>query len=445
LKGLKNKLKKITVVGTGYVGLVTGVCFAEIGHHMTCIDIDHRKVEKLNSGKSPIFEPGLEDLMIKNINEGRLSFTTDHSKGFSKAEIIYIAVGTPQNEDGSANLHYVEEVAKQIATHLKQDAIIVTKSTVPVGTNDRIRELIQANLVENVHYDVVSNPEFLREGSAVHDTFYGDRIIIGTDSEHASKIMEEINKPFGIPIFKTDIRSAEMIKYASNAFLATKISFINEISTVCEKVRANIEDVSIGMGKDSRIGNQFLKAGIGYGGSCFPKDTKALLKMSRDVGYPFQILESVIDVNNKQQVILVDKAKQRFRSLQGKKCAILGLAFKPGTDDFREAPSIAISEKLIKEGAKVFAYDPVAMENAKKVMDPEVQLCNSIEAAIQGADVVFIVTEWKEFIDFPLNKFVDLMKKPIIYDGRNCLLIDEVKKYPIEYHSIGRFSADNKK
>jgi UDPglucose 6-dehydrogenase len=437
-------MTNIAVVGTGYVGLVTGVCLSEIGNNVICIDIDKEKVEKLNSGISPIFEPNLEEMMLKNIQKGRLHFSTDHVEGFKKAEVIYIAVGTPQKEDGSANLRYIEQVAKQIAQHAKRDMIIVIKSTVPVGTNHKIKKFIQNHLVSDIQIEIVSNPEFLREGSAVKDTFYGDRIVIGADSKQTAAVIEEINKPFNIPIYKTDILSAEMIKYASNAFLATKISFINEIAAICEKVGANVDDVSYGMGLDSRIGNQFLKAGIGYGGSCFPKDTSALLQIASNENYSFELLKSVIDVNTKQQSLLVDKAKKRFGQLKGKTCAILGLAFKPNTDDIREAASIVISNRLIEEGANVIAYDPIAIDNAKKVLPSEVKIARNIEEAIQLADMVFLVTEWKEIIDFPLNKYVEIMETAIIFDGRNCYSLDELENYSIEYYSVGRPDINGK-
>jgi UDPglucose 6-dehydrogenase len=444
VKGSILNVKNIAVIGTGYVGLVTGVCLSEIGHNVICIDVDEEKVKKLNSGRSPIFEPDLEDLMINNIKTGRLRFTTDYTAGFHSSEVIYIAVGTPQKQDGSADLQYIDQVAKQIAARAYRDIIVVTKSTVPVGTNDRIKKIIQENKKENVRIDIVSNPEFLREGSAVHDTFFGDRVVIGADCNQAAVIIEEINKPFKIPIFRTDIRSAEMIKYASNAFLATKISFINEIANICEKVGANVEEVAMGMGKDSRIGYQFLRAGIGYGGSCFPKDNIALVNIASNVNYTFQLLQSVIDINSKQQTILVEKAKKRFGSLKGKKFALLGLAFKPETDDMREAASIAISHRLIGEGAKVIAYDPIAYQNAKKVLPESVHFVSSIEEAIQAADAVFIVTEWKEISNFPLYRYPELMQRPIIFDGRNIYSIKEIINYPIEYHSIGRHCVNVK-
>ncbi|WP_175638988.1 UDP-glucose dehydrogenase family protein [Metabacillus schmidteae] len=431
-------MRNISVVGTGYVGLVTGVCLSEIGHNVTCIDLDQEKVDLLKKGKSPIFEPGLEDLIVKNIKRGHLYFTSDHAQGFKDAEVIYIAVGTPENDDGSVNLKYIIDVSKSIACHIKQDVLIVTKSTVPVGTNDRILEIINENLQHDVRVEVASNPEFLKEGSAIKDTFSGDRIVVGTNSDYAAEIMEEIYKPFNIPIYKTDMKSAEMIKYASNAFLATKISFINEIALICELVGANVEDVSFGVGLDSRIGSKFLKAGIGFGGSCFPKDSSALIQMSNEVGYNFETLKAVVNVNNKQKTILLEKVKERFLDLTGKRFALLGLAFKPDTDDIRQAASISLSNLLLQEGAEVITYDPVATNNARKILDPRIKYAESVEAAIKDTDAVFIVTEWKEFITFPLQKFVKQMKTAIIFDGRNCYSLDEVKKYPIEYYSIGR-------
>jgi len=429
---------KITVVGTGYVGLVTGVCLAEIGNDVTCYDIDEQKVQKMSQGISPIYEPGLEELMKKNIEACRLRFTTDPKDAYKEARVIYIAVGTPENEDGSANLTYVEEAAFTISRYVKQDAVVVIKSTVPVGTNDYIQELINKVKSPDVQLTVVSNPEFLREGSAVYDTFHGDRIVIGADDERAASVVEEINKPFGIPIIKTDRRSAEMIKYAANAFLATKISFINEIAHICEKVGANIDDVAYGIGEDKRIGSQFLRAGIGYGGSCFPKDTKALIQIAGNVKHKFDLLESVINVNSKQQQLLYTKAKEMFDSLRGKRVAVLGLAFKPNTDDIREAASMVIIRKLLEEQADITVYDPAAMENAKKLLGDSVRYANSAIEAIIDKEIVFIVTEWDEVRSLPLESYVEQMKEPIIFDGRNCYDLKEVEKYPINYISIGR-------
>ncbi|MBO8157754.1 MAG: UDP-glucose/GDP-mannose dehydrogenase family protein [Bacillaceae bacterium] len=434
-------MKNIAVVGTGYVGLVTGVCLSDIGHQVTCIDVDEKKIQTLKKGKSPIYEPGLEELMQKNIENGRLTFTTSHQVGFDNKEVIYIAVGTPQKEDGSADLRFVQQVAKDIAYNISQNVIVVTKSTVPVGTNEEIKEIIEQNLVADVHVDVVSNPEFLREGSAIKDTFHGDRIVIGADNKEAAAVIEEINQPFGIPIVKTDIRSAEMIKYASNAFLATKISFINEISNICEKLGANIEDVAYGMGLDHRIGNQFLRAGIGYGGSCFPKDTKALVQIAGNVEHKFDLLESVINVNNYQQAKLVEKAKEHLDSLEGTKVALLGLAFKPNTDDMREAASVVVANKLIQEGASVKAFDPIAIENARRILGETIQYSDTIDDALKDADLAFITTEWKDIVEFDLSHYSKYMKTPVIYDGRNCYALDEVKQYDLEYHSIGRPSV----
>jgi len=435
---------KIAVVGTGYVGLVTGTCLSEIGHTVTCVDIDQVKVEKMRAGQSPIYEPGLDELMIKNIEGNRLFFTTQHEVGFDNADVIYIAVGTPEKEDGSANLSFVEQAAKDIAINVKKDTIVVTKSTVPVGTNHWIKEVILDHLLHNVKVEVVSNPEFLREGSAIYDSFNGDRIVVGADNEEVANFIEEINKPFNIPVFKTDIRSAEMIKYAANAFLATKISFINEISNICEKVGANVEDVANGMGQDNRIGTQFLNAGIGYGGSCFPKDTKALVQIAGNVEYDFDLLKGVIRVNHKQQEMLINKLNARFDSLKGKKVAVLGLAFKPNTDDMREAASIVITKHLIGNGASVTAYDPVAMENAKRILNSKVNYSNNIIDTIKGADVALILTEWNEIKELDLQVFKENMKLPIIFDGRNCYDPQLVKKYHIEYHSMGRPSINNK-
>lgn len=434
------EILKIAVVGTGYVGLVTGVSLSEIGHHVTCIDIDQAKVEKMREGFSPIYEPGLSEMMKKNIESNRLHFTTSHKEGFDEADVIYIAVGTPEHADGSANLVYIEQVAKDIAKYISQDTIVVTKSTVPVGTNDLIEQIIKEELVYNVRFDIVSNPEFLKEGSAIYDSFNGDRIVIGSASEKAISIIEEINKPFGVPFYKTDIKSAEMIKYASNAFLATKISFINEISNICELLGANVEDVAQGMGLDQRIGSQFLKAGIGYGGSCFPKDTKALIQIAGNVDYDFELLKGVVNVNKKQQGLLIRKLLDVMPDIKNKKIAVLGLAFKPNTDDMREAASILITEALVEQGAQVIAYDPVAMEIAKTVLNPQIQYAVSPEEAIKESDATLIVTEWDEIKNLNPSEFL-AMKNPLVIDGRNCFSVNEMKNSSIEYHSIGRPSA----
>nr|WP_263324275.1 UDP-glucose/GDP-mannose dehydrogenase family protein [Neobacillus sp. Marseille-Q6967] len=431
----------ISVVGTGYVGLVTGVCLSEIGHEVICIDNDMAKVEKMRQGVSPIYEPGLDELMKKNIENGRLCFTNDYALGYKDADVIIIAVGTPQLPDGSANLTYIEAVSKSIAEHIDHNVIVVTKSTVPVGTNDFVKKMILNNLKHNVEINIASNPEFLREGSAIHDTFHGDRIVIGTENRYTADILEQVYTPFGIPIFKTDVHSSEMIKYAANAFLATKISFINEISNICEKLGANVEDVAAGMGMDFRIGRAFLNAGIGYGGSCFPKDTHALVQIAGGVEHDFHLLKSVIEVNNNQQSMLVEKVETRLGSLENKTIALLGLAFKPNTDDMREAASIVLAEKFVKLGANVIAYDPIAVNNAKQHLPKEVNYALTYEDAIKGADVAIIVTEWDEFKEMDLTKVKNLLNEPILFDGRNCFTLEQAKSAGIEYHSIGRPSV----
>lgn len=430
---------KILVVGTGYVGLVSGVSLAEIGHNVTCLDIDEMKVHKLREGISPIYEPGIEELIKDNLDKGTLSFEVAHSNSYRDADVIYIAVGTPEKEDGSANLSYIYKVCEDIANSITKNVVIVVKSTVPVGTNHKIKAYVEENLSnKELVVQIVSNPEFLREGSAIEDVFNGDRIVIGADNKDAGKIIEEINKPFNTPIYMTNINSAEMIKYASNAFLATKISFINEIANVCEKVGADVESVAYGMGLDSRVGNQFLKAGLGYGGSCFPKDTKALRKIAENVDYDFSLLSAVIKFNNKQQRRLLNQAIEDFGTLKGKSIGILGLAFKPNTDDIREAASLAIIPELIEMGAEVKAYDPVAIENAKKVLSPKVRYFGDPIETIKDTDAVFILTEWKEIKSLSIESFVEEMKTPNIYDGRNCFDLDNIEEYKVNYYSIGR-------
>ncbi|MFQ3544384.1 UDP-glucose/GDP-mannose dehydrogenase family protein [Halobacillus rhizosphaerae] len=428
---------KISVVGTGYVGLVTGVTLSDIGHTVTCIDIDNEKIQKMKKGISPIYEPGLDELMSKNIKNKRLYFTNDSSEGFREQEVIYIAVGTPEADNGSADLEFIEKVAIDIAKNLKKDAIVVTKSTVPVGTNEKIQELINLNKDSAIKVEVVSNPEFLKEGSAINDSFNGERIVVGSNSIRAAKVIEKINEPFNIPVFKTDIRSAEMIKYASNAFLATKISYINEVANICSRVGANVEDVSNGMGLDSRIGSEFLNAGIGYGGSCFPKDTKALIHLAGLHNNNFDLLREVVKVNNNQQSIIVDKLIDRLSSINGKKIAVLGLSFKPNTDDMRDAPSLKVIETLLKYNANVIAYDPIAINNAKKVLKHKVLFTESIEEAIDKSDATLILTEWNEVKNIDLKLF-SKMNYPLVIDGRNCFDLEKMRYENIEYHSIGR-------
>ena len=430
---------KIAVLGTGYVGLSTGVCLSEIGHNVICIDTDEQKIKSLRQGISPIYEPGLENLLIQNAAAGRLLFTTSHREALNGAEIIIIAVGTPQMEDGGADLSYIVQAAKDIAANLVQSSVVVIKSTVPVGTNDFIKSIIEEHCNERVTFNMVSNPEFLRQGSAVMDTMQADRIIIGSENDEAAKKVQEMYRPLNVPFILTSIRSAEMIKYASNAFLATKISFINEVANLCGVVGADVKDVAKGMGKDKRIGEAFLQPGIGYGGSCFPKDVKALLHTANLNGVHFSLLKETVAINDFQQELLVTKAINRLGDLKGKKVAMLGLAFKPETDDMREAPSIKIARSLTKLGAEVVAYDPVAVDNAKNILGDTIRFASTVREAAVNADAVFIVTEWKEFRHLDLKTLMTTMRRPIVFDGRNCLEEDRIRACKkIEYYPIGR-------
>lgn len=430
---------KIAVLGTGYVGLSTGVCLSEIGHNVICIDTDEQKIKSLRQGISPIYEPGLENLLIQNAAAGRLLFTTSHREALNGAEIIIIAVGTPQMEDGGADLSYIVQAAKDIAANLVQSSVVVIKSTVPVGTNDFIKSIIEEHCNESVTFNMVSNPEFLRQGSAVMDTMQADRIIIGSENDEAAKKVQEMYRPLNVPFILTSIRSAEMIKYASNAFLATKISFINEVANLCGVVGADVKDVAKGMGKDKRIGEAFLQPGIGYGGSCFPKDVKALLHTANLNGVHFSLLKETVAINDFQQELLVTKAINRLGDLKGKKVAMLGLAFKPETDDMREAPSIKIARSLTKLGAEVVAYDPVAVDNAKNILGDTIRFASTVREAAVNADAVFIVTEWKEFRHLDLKTLMTTMRRPIVFDGRNCLEEDRIRACKkIEYYPIGR-------
>jgi UDPglucose 6-dehydrogenase len=429
---------KITVVGTGYVGLVTGVCFSEVGYDVTCYDIDERKIAMLAQAKSPIYEPGLEEMMARNQDEGLLHFTASAAEAYCKPDFIFMAVGTPEHEDGSANLEYLNNAVLTIADKLQQDTILVIKSTVPVGTNERIARLLKGLVQTGISIDVVSNPEFLREGSGILDTFHGDRLVIGAENREAGSKVACLYEPFNIPVLQTDIRSAELIKYASNAFLATKISFINEVANLCEHTGANIEDVARGMGMDQRIGSQFLKAGIGYGGSCFPKDTKALEKLTEYYDYDFKILRSVIDVNSIQKQQLFHKAKEMMGSMKGKRAAVLGLAFKPHTDDIREAPAVDLISMLLQEKADLSVYDPASSEKVEKMFGSQLYYAESIDAAVKGADVVFIMTEWPQIADYNLQNFKLYMREPLIFDGRNCYDLEDAAKVGLQYVSIGR-------
>ncbi|WWU64282.1 UDP-glucose/GDP-mannose dehydrogenase family protein [Clostridium baratii] len=428
----------IVVAGTGYVGLVTGACLAEVGHNVTCVDIDENKVEIMKQGISPIYEPGLDELLKRNYKEGRLNFTTDYKNAYKVADVVFIGVGTPEREDGSANLDYVFNVCKQVAKNVENNCLVVVKSTVPIGTNDRVESYLKENVRDGIKISVASNPEFLAQGTAVEDTLHASRIVIGVESKEDEATLRSIYERFGQPIVVTNRRSAEMIKYASNDFLALKISFINEMANVCEIVGANIEDVARGMSFDKRIGDKFLKAGLGYGGSCFPKDTKALHWLANDNGYEIKTIKAAIEVNENQKYKLFRKAKKRFGSLKGKKVAVLGLTFKPGTDDLREAPSIPNIRRLLDEGAKIVAYDPVGVKNYKKIYPMEIKYVNTPYEALEDADMTFIFTEWNEIKGVSLEDYKELMKEPIIFDGRNCYKIEDVKNSEVEYYSIGR-------
>ncbi|MDM0929801.1 UDP-glucose/GDP-mannose dehydrogenase family protein [Clostridium perfringens] len=434
---------KIVVAGTGYVGLVTGACLSEVGHNVTCVDVDEKKVEIMKKGISPIYEPGLDELLERNYKEGRLDFTTDYKNAYKNADIVFIGVGTPERADGSANLDYVFTVCSQIAENLENDCLVVVKSTVPIGTNDKVEAFLKENVKEGINIEVASNPEFLAQGTAVVDTLRASRIVIGVESERAENTLREVYERFNQPIVATNRRSAEMIKYASNDFLALKISFMNEIANFCEMVGADIEDVAKGMSYDPRIGDKFLKAGIGYGGSCFPKDTKALHWLANDNGYEIKTIKATIEVNQNQKLKMFREAKKRFGDLKGKKVAVLGLTFKPGTDDLREAPSIVNVRRILDEGAEIVAYDPVGIENFKKLYPTEIQYVNNPGEALKDADMAFLFTEWKEVKGIELSVYETLMKTPIIFDGRNCYEIKDVEKSNVEYHSVGRKAVDN--
>lgn len=435
---------KIAVAGTGYVGLVAGVCFAEVGHNVTCVDIDEDKVKLMESGVSPIYEEGLEELMKKNYKTGRLHYTTDYKAAYREADAIFIGVGTPEQPDGSANLGYIATVARQIAENIEKDCLVVVKSTVPVGTNDKVEQFIKDFLVNDVKVEVASNPEFLAQGTAVHDTLHAARIIIGTESTWAEDMLMDIYKPFNLPIVSVNRRSAEMIKYASNDFLALKISYMNDIANLCELVGANIQDVAEGMSYDERIGSKFLNAGIGYGGSCFPKDTKALEYLARQNGYELMTIKAAIDVNTEQKTKLFKKASRRLITFSGLKVAVLGLTFKPGTDDLREAPSLENIPLLLDKGAEIYAYDPVGRKNFEKRY-PEgkcgngsISYVDNIEDTLKEANVCFIFTEWKDVKEIKAETYRELMRTPLVYDGRNIYDVEEMRRFGVEYYSIGR-------
>lgn len=431
---------KIAVVGTGYVGLVTGTCFAETGNMVTCIDIDENKVNKLKNGQITIYEPGLEKLFLRNQKEGRLHFTTSLAEGVSDAEIIFLALPTPPDEDGSADLKYILGVADQLGRIITDFKVIVDKSTVPVGTAEKVKNAIAAHY--KGPFAVVSNPEFLREGVAVEDFMKPDRVVIGTTDEKARKIMGDLYAPFvrsGNPIIYMDEKSAELTKYAANAFLAVKISFMNEIARICERLGADVDMVRRGIGSDDRIGKRFLFPGIGYGGSCFPKDVQALVKSSAEVNYNFEILHAVMKVNEEQKIVLLPRIRAYFNGdLKGKKFAIWGLAFKPNTDDIREAPALYIIKALLQEGASVSAFDPEAMQNVKQVMGDAITYAANQYEALEGADALIIATEWNEFRTPQFDKMGQLLKNKVIFDGRNIFDLSQMEQLGYYYVSIGR-------
>lgn len=433
---------KIAVVGTGYVGLVTGTCFAETGNDVICVDVDASKVEKLKKGKMTIYEPGLDVLFERNSKEGRLKFTTDLAEGIAGAEVIFLALPTPPGEDGSADLKYILGVADHLGKIMKQYAVIVDKSTVPVGTSEKVHAAVAAHAT--VPFDVVSNPEFLREGVAVDDFMKPDRVVIGTESDRAKAIMERLYAPLvrqGNPVIFMDKRSAEMTKYAANAFLAMKITFMNEIANLCERAGADVDSVRKGIGTDSRIGKRFLFAGIGYGGSCFPKDVQALGKTASEYDYDFKILKSVMSVNEKQKTKLVPQMKTYFNNdLKGKTIAMWGLAFKPHTDDIREAPALYNIKALRRAGAKVVVFDPEAMDNIRQVVGKKVKYAKSLYDAVEGADALMIMTEWPAFRTPDFERLSASLKNKVIFDGRNLYELNEMERLGYDYFSIGRKS-----
>lgn len=427
----------ICVIGTGYVGLVTGAVFADLGNDIICVDNDEKKIEMLNKSIMPIYEPGLEEMVSRNFSDKRLIFTSDLDMGVKKSDVIFIAVGTPSKENGETDLTYIEGAARGIAKYIDKYKVIVNKSTVPVGTGDFVKEIIETNKKANVDFDVVSNPEFLREGSAIRDTLYPDRIVIGAPSKQVAMVLLELYATLERPMIITDIYSAEMIKYASNSFLALKISFINSIADLCEKTGANVTDVAKGMGLDSRIGQNFLDPGLGYGGSCFPKDVDSFIKTAERYSHKFEILKAAVEVNKQRCPRFINKMKDALGTLKGKTIGILGLAFKPNTDDIREAKSLELISILLNEGANLRAYDPVAMDNMK-VIFPKITYCSNPYELAEGCDALLIVTEWREFRFLNLEKIKQVMRRPAIFDGRNIYDPVRKKKLGFEYYSIGR-------
>ncbi|MGZ0040071.1 UDP-glucose dehydrogenase family protein [Paenibacillus ottowii] len=428
---------KLAVIGTGYVGLVSGVCFAQKGNEVICVDLEQYKIDMLNRAESPIYEPGIEELIALNLEAGRLEFTSDLADAVRRSDVVILAVGTPSLANGEANLSYIEQAAADVGKAMNGYKIIMTKSTVPVGTNEKIKDVVARHT--SLSFDIVSAPEFLREGSAINDTLYPDRIIIGLDNTGLRETMVTLHQVFTDKIYVTDIRSAEMIKYASNAFLATKISFINEIANICEKVGADVTCVAEGMGMDKRIGSSFLQAGIGYGGSCFPKDTNALIQIAGNVDYEFKLLKSVVEVNTDQRFMIVSKLRESLGQLNGVSIGIWGLAFKPNTDDIREAPALEIVETLIQTGAIVKLYDPIAMDKFKERVDhPNIVWCSSPQQAAEKSDAVCLLTDWEEFKKVDLVQLGSILHKPVLIDGRNVFTEEQIQGSGLEYYSVGR-------
>ncbi|MCD6165351.1 UDP-glucose/GDP-mannose dehydrogenase family protein [bacterium] len=430
----------IAIVGTGYVGLVTGTCFAEFGNEVICVDKVSDKIEKLKKGQIPIYEPGLDVLVQKNVKEKRLFFTTDIKEAVEKSLVIFIAVGTPPKPDGSADLSYVEAVAKDIAKYMNGYKVVVNKSTAPVGTGKWIKKVIEKSQTQKIPFSVCSNPEFLREGSAIDDFMHPDRVVIGAENDEAIAIMKDLYSPLYLietPFVITNIETAELIKYASNAFLATKISFINEMANLCELLGADVHDVAKGMGLDNRIGRKFLHAGPGYGGSCFPKDTTAIYQLAKAKGYELKIIGASIEVNRRQRQIMFEKIKNAMKDLKGKTIAILGLSFKPNTDDIRDAPAIDIIRQLLQAGATVRAFDPVAVPNAKAIL-PEVTYCNETYETLNNADALVFMTEWNQFRSLDLDKIMQLLRQPIVFDFRNIYESDKMREKGFDYYCVGR-------
>ena len=434
-------MRKICVIGVGYVGLVTGTCFGDLGHQVTCVDVDETKIEKLRSGVLPIYEPGLEEIVRRNTQAGRLEFTSSYSEAIDGSEFAFIAVGTPQGSGGEADLKYVRAAAQSIAEIMDHPLIIVNKSTVPIGTGDWVSNIVRRHQPEPVDFSVVSNPEFLREGAAINDFMHPDRIVLGSLDSQAAAQVAQLYLSLRAPIMITDLRTAEMIKYASNAFLATRISFINEIASICEALGADVKEVAVGMGYDKRIGPDFLDAGIGYGGSCFPKDVQALAHMAAVHGCHPQLLRAVMDINRDQRRQIVHKLRELLGRLDQKVLGVLGLAFKPNTDDMREAPSVELIHLLQSEGAKIRAYDPVAMVNADHYLS-DVTLCQDAYDVAQGADALVIITEWNEFKHLSLPRLKKAMRQPIIVDGRNVYDVEQMKALGFVYRGVGRGYVD---